>query len=171
MPARKVKDDLVIDVNFINNNPDATYEEVLQNRIPVEIFEGFDMNSYHSIEAPKGGGGFQANTTIGDTTKFIIGNTRTASAEIRVTGSLADSGLRIYWNRSEGHLKTFGEPLRIQPDKGDLYIGNKLGSFTISFGRRTFEVKVVTDGFNSTEYIEFDDRENRQRARITLVDY
>ena len=172
MPAKKIKDDLVIDVDYINNNPNASYQEVLDNRKPVEIFEGFDMGSYHSIETAKGGGGFQATTTIGDTTKFIIGNNRTGLAEIRATGSLADGGVRILFERNIGKLTTFGEPLKIQTDRGNIEIGNRKGLMVLNFGDRQFEVRVIRNTFvDNNYYIEFDDKQNRQRARIELIDY
>lgn len=125
--ARRVKVREQSNVQFIEDNPGASFEEVEKNKIIIDVYEGNDNGGKHFIEIPRGkGGDFEANSVSG-TTKFMLGNNKHGRVEMRVTKELSNSGLSLFWNRDHGELKTIGgEELSIQPDTGDVIIGNKM---------------------------------------------
>ena len=171
--AKLVRTKQIPDTKFIDENPNATFEEIEKNQINVNVYEATDNGSTHLIEDT--GAGFEAETVSGNNQKFIVGNVKSKVAEIRVTGDYAGSGLMMYWNRDEGHLKTFGEDLKIQPDFGDVYIGNTQGDIYLTISNSTFKVTVGKSGPGiggqaGQDIIKFEDTRTGKTGQIILTD-
>jgi hypothetical protein len=131
----------ITNVRFIEENPEATLEQIENAQIEIKVYEGFDNDSIHEIEVPSNNKKFAHHSDIGKSNKFIIGNFDKGSVELRLTKTLKNTGIFLKWDGLKAELSTFGEDLIVQGKKGNLILGNLLSDVKINSRKLILNIK------------------------------